>query len=1219
MRFLLFTSRLAAVAAALIAPALWGLDPNEKPSNFTASYWDTELGLPHNAIKTLFQTSDGYLWIGTNQGLARFDGLKFTTFTRHTTPGLNNNQITSFAETADGSLWIGTSSGLTRYFRGEFTTYTAKDGLKTGETVNTVCVAEDGSLWIGGRSGITRWVNGQFVNDLATSGLDLFGMRSIMRARSGAMWVSVGTGGLRYQSGRFTAFDARHGLPKQNLQCFVENPAGDLIAVTQTGLFRLEGERFVPWEHNAELGSQKVSTAAVDRAGNFWIGTALGLDRYVGDRVAPYTDHHGQRPGIVDALLEDREGSLWMGTGNGLYRLVDRRAYSWSNAEGIAGSLITAVTQTRDGAVWVSSWANGADRFFNGEVTHLAAGAPLSHSTVTFIYQAPDGAMWLGNRGSSIDRLEGGKATSYVYPSGVATSRPVTAVHADSSGRFLLGIASRGLLELRDEKIQPAPEAQVLNGSTVWLLRRLRNGRLVAGTTKGFFEQKAAGQWTLVEWRGVPQPLIVRDLLEANDGTIWLATDGQGLVRWRAGETRSYGTRQGMVDDTLFAVLDDDIGSLWVCSSRGMARFRHAEIAEMDRNPTARLDGLVFGRADGLLSGSSSGGGPTAVKLSDGRLMMATDNGVAVIDPRRIQLNPQPPTVVIESVVVDERKLPTDRAVVIPPDANRVEIQYTALSLVAPQRLRFRYQLQGSDPGWIEAGHERSARYTHLDPGTYLFQVLACNNDGVWNDTGAVLGFVVQPHYYQTLWFKIVAGLAAAGGLLLLVGLRVRKLARKQRDLARANAELDLRVRERTAELSQSNEELQQRELLFRLIFEHAPVGISWHRADLGGDYHFNAAFRRILDLPGETLPDTSVLTALTHPDDAARQAEKEASIRSGGADSYTLEQRFVRKDGRLVWGLLAGAVVRDRRGEVIQVIGLLEDITARKEAEQELAATHQRLMEASRFAGMADVATGVLHNVGNVLNSVNVSAEVLKERLRAFNVERVGRLAALLREHAGNLAAFFTENPKGAHVTPYLETLASDLSSQQKAMLAEVQSLRDNVEHIHEIVAQQQGHAQMRGVLEILSPSELVEDALRLSAITLSRHGIEIVRAFAPVPTIVSDRHKILQILINLVQNAKEAMKQSDRPDKQLRIELAQVDDAVRFAVEDNGVGIPPENLTRIFNHGFTTRPGGHGFGLHASANAAGELGGSLVARSAGDGNGATFLLTIPLAHDPA
>ncbi|MEO5959656.1 MAG: two-component regulator propeller domain-containing protein [Opitutaceae bacterium] len=1195
---------------AAISPTAHGLNPAEKLENYSLTRWDTEVGLPHNAIKQLLQTRDGYLWIGTQQGLARFDGITFTTFNSFNTPEFRNNQIVSLAESADGSLWIGTAAGLLRYFEGRFTAFHQDDGLRS-ETINALCVAPDGSLWIGGRFGITRLVDGRFVNDIDSSAYDTWGLRAIAVDRQKNVWIASGAEALRYRDGAFKRFGKTEGIASDRVQAVCEDAQGRILTVTQNGIFRLEDDRFVPFEENVALSSPRVGSALLDRAGNLWIGSVSGLDRFFGGKVAHYVDRKGGKPGVVDALLEDREGCLWIGTSNGLFRLIDRRAYSLSSEEGVSGSLVTTVAQTRDGAVWIASWGNGIDRFQDGHVSHYGLGAPLSHETTTVIYEAPDGTMWFGNRGSSIDRLDGNKVTTFVYQSGVVSSRPVTAIYGDPKGEFLIGIDRRGLLQLVDGKIVPVPEAAQFSADTVLTIQQLKDGRLLTGTSKGLFERRPDRSWQLVQLPGVKQPIVARSILEDDEGEIWIATDGGGLVRWNREIALVYGTRQGLMDDTFYSVLKDTEGSLWVGSPRGIARIRQSEFAEIGRGGTGSLNPLRLSRVDGLLSASvSSSGGPSGTRLSDGRLLMTTDSGVAVIDPSLIKVNNRPPTVVIERTLADDRPLGGGSAVTVPPGVNRVEIRYTALSLIAPHRLRFRYQLEGSDPGWIEAGHERSAHYTHLAPGSYVFRVRACNSDGIWNDIGASVAVTIQPLFYETLWFQLVAVTLGAGALALLVGLRIRGYRLKQIALARTNSELDQRVRERT-------QDLQQRELLYRLIFEHAPVGISWKRTDLGSDYHFNSTYRRILDLPSETLPDNSLLAQLVHPDDAPRHAQMEELLRSGKADSFTLEQRFVRKDGQLVWGLLAAAVVRDQQGQIIQVIDLLEDITARKQAEQELAATYKRLVDASRLAGMAEVATGVLHNVGNVLNSVNVSATLLADGLRQSRLGSLLKLTGMLHEHAGDLGTFLTENPKGQRVLPYLDTLADHLGAEQQRYVTEVESLRANIEHIKEIVSRQQSYARLGGLMEKLSPAELVDDALHMNSVSIARHSVKVVREFMLVPPVIAERHKVLQILLNVVQNATQAVKATGRSDGLIRVRLEAREKTVCFSIADNGVGIPPENLTRIFEHGFTTRADGHGFGLHSSANAAKEMHGSLTVRSDGVGRGAVFLLELPIAPE--
>jgi PAS domain S-box-containing protein len=344
----------------------------------------------------------------------------------------------------------------------------------------------------------------------------------------------------------------------------------------------------------------------------------------------------------------------------------------------------------------------------------------------------------------------------------------------------------------------------------------------------------------------------------------------------------------------------------------------------------------------------------------------------------------------------------------------------------------------------------------------------------------------------------------------------------------------------------------------------------------------------------------------------AFSQDEQEI-IRTGQPKIGQIEQ-IIQDDGTKIWHMTTKVPWRNKVGQIIGTYGTARDITDLKNAEAKIEAAHRQLLETSRLAGMAEVATNVLHNVGNVLNSVNVSATLVLNSMRASKVPYLGKVVALLNKHAADPGAFLNNDPQGRQLPGYLNQLSGHLAHEQQVAIAELELLRKNIEHINDIVAMQQSYAKISGVTETVMVSELVEDALRMNAGALARHEVELVRDFADVPPITVEKHKVLQILVNLIRNAKYACDDSRRKDKQLRLQISKIGVWIRIAVIDNGIGIPPENLTRIFNHGFTTRKGGHGFGLHSGALAAQELGGSLTARSEGAGRGAIFNLELPL-----
>ncbi len=367
-------------------------------------------------------------------------------------------------------------------------------------------------------------------------------------------------------------------------------------------------------------------------------------------------------------------------------------------------------------------------------------------------------------------------------------------------------------------------------------------------------------------------------------------------------------------------------------------------------------------------------------------------------------------------------------------------------------------------------------------------------------------------------------------------------------------------------------------------------------------------------------IADAERWTGHLHPDDSETvcAARRAASERVG---SYSYEYRLVSGGRSLLWIRDTGHSVGDATGKVVMLRGVLTDITDQKLAHEELETTHRQLVETSRRAGMAEVATGVLHNVGNILNSVNVASTLIHQRLNGSRAGSLGQLADLLKAQGDRLGEFFASDPRGKMVPPYIETLAGHLRQEQREVLSEVDQLVKNIEHIKNIVDLQQSYARTGGAMEPVDPVDLVEDALGIHAASLTRHRIKIVKNYQNgIPSVLADRSKVLQILVNLIRNAKHAVDDSDHESRLLGIAIQRSgEDRVRITVADTGVGIAPENMARLFSHGFTTRKDGHGFGLHSSEAAAREMGGSLTASSEGPGRGAMFVLELSVSKAAA
>ena len=644
------------------------------------------------------------------------------------------------------------------------------------------------------------------------------------------------------------------------------------------------------------------------------------------------------------------------------------------------------------------------------------------------------------------------------------------------------------------------------------------------------------------------------------------------------------------------------------------------------------------------------------------------DNGVAWLSDRRrlarVDLRlPSPPQLPLKALITSVQFSASGRRLyapgssldALPYNDNSLGFSFAAPANPFAEPVSFEVLLEGSGGQWVSTGSVGSATFNRLKEGNYIFRVRPVAR-GSAPGAEARVAFTVRPPWYRTTLAWILYVGAAIGFVSFAawlssflqrrenerlerlvtertrelnttnhqLGLQIVETTEKSTALSASeeryrvlNTDLEHRVEARTAELSLSNRELQQRESLFRLVFEHAPVGISWKRSDLGDVFHLNPTFRRILALSHDGLLDHTLLAELVHPQDADRHAGMAQAIESGRSDSFNLEARFALADGRTVWGLLSVAVVRDPNGVIVQEIGILEDITPRKQAEEQLAATYKNLVTTSRIAGMAEVATGVLHNVGNVLNSLNVSANLIADANLQSKVGMLVKLSALVDEHAADLGTFLTEDPKGRLIPTVLHNLSENSLREREWFATEIAAMQKNIDHIKAIIAMQQDYASTAGVVEKLEAPALIEDALHMIESDLSRQDFKVVREFASVPPLTVEKDKVLQILINLIHNARDACNESpDRAGERIitvRIRAGSPG-CVCLEVSDNGVGIPVENLTRIFSHGFTTRPAGHGFALHTSILAAKAMKGTLGVHSDGLGKGATFTLELPI-----
>jgi signal transduction histidine kinase/streptogramin lyase len=788
---------LAGVALLLGTPAR-----AEPPTPWAHDAWTIEQGLPENSITSVTQTRDGYLWLGTYEGLVRFDGVQFEVYEKANTPALGNNAIYKLLESRDGTLWIATNGGgLVRYVDGRFTALRAADGtgLKS-DIVRVVYEDRDGALWVGTDHGLHRWRDGRFESWGAADGLGHDAVRSIVQSRDGSLWVGTAGGGLVHKVGdRFRRWTMADGLAHESVRAIFEDRRGRLWLGGGGGLSLFENGRFQHFGVKDGLSHGIVTAIHEDREGVLWICTnGGGITLLREGRFEPL-----RVPGLSDLIVytvaEDREGSVWVGTYvRGLHRLRRTAISGIGVGQGLPHDLVKTIHEGPDGTLWIATNGGGLARYRDGRFETVTTRQGLSSDIVIAVHADEHGEVWAGTYLEGLNRVSpDGKVRVYRSRDGLANDH-VTAIHRDREGTVWIGTYGGGLSALRGEVFTTLTTGHGLSSNVIRTLHEARDGTLYVGTNEGL---DAVRQGKVSRVPGATAlGAAITTLHEDDAGALWIGSRGRGLGRLAGGTVRWVTTREGLFNDVVYRLLDDERGSYWMSCDKGSFRVRRRELEDYMAGRTSTVAAVSYGRGDGMPSPQTTGGfHPAGWRTRDGRLWFPTIAGLAVVDPARIQHNNVPPPVVIERVIANDEPVPAAEEVVLAPGRNKLELHYTGLSFLVPHGVRFRYRLEGFDPDWVDAGTRRIAYYTNVPPGRYVFHVTAGNSDGVWNTGGASLRLNLRPHVHQTVAFYASVGLVLALAGFGLYRLRVQQLRSRARELV-------VQVEERTRSLAEERD-----------------------------------------------------------------------------------------------------------------------------------------------------------------------------------------------------------------------------------------------------------------------------------------------------------------------------------------------------------------------------------------------------------------------------
>lgn len=780
---------LVAALAILAAQALFALPADRAVSQYVHRDWTVQEGLPHGTVRGVVQTSDGYLWLATYEGLVRFNGEKFRVFDNASNPELTNSSIIAICRTRDDTLWLGTAAGLVSFRDGRFVKFT--DAAAPDELVMALAESADGALWVGTPSGVTRIAGGH----AQRLPLDLGGriVNALAAGADGAMWIGTGKGGLaRHSASKLESFGVADGLSSDTVMTLLPDGRGGVYAGTDAGLDHVDARGAI--ERVPGLPADQVTALWLDRDANLWIGTyGNGLFRKSGERISSYGIAEGLLNPTVRAFFEDEEGSIWIGSNRGLQQMRAGAFVSWNERHGLGNDFTRAIFEDHARVLWVGT-AKGLSRWDEGR-WKIATG-PLADAYVLSIAEGRDGTHWFGTS-NGLYKVSGSTITHLTTAEGLPNNA-VRALHEDRRGDLWIG-TDNGIARIEAHgKVESFTDDPRLGSGYVAGIAETPDGRIWIATGGGLLEFD--GSRFLVHAAPGNLPSNRLFCIDADAaGDLWIGTDGDGLLRYRNGSSRVITTRQGLPYDKILSIVEGPGGNLWIGTARGAFRLRKDDLHAVADGNRPHVRYARYDENDGLASRQCNGSGnPAALRSLDGRIWFATASGISALagsGAQRRTGRDRPP--VVERVTVDGKPVSAASLASLAPATERVELEFSSVTFAAPERVRLRYRLEGYEDNWVEAGANRVASYTHLPPGAYRF-VLACSRDGGEWQTSA-LDFRRKPHLFETPWFLALCVVAAIGLLVAIVRIRLR--------IARERARvLEILVDERTREIKREKE-----------------------------------------------------------------------------------------------------------------------------------------------------------------------------------------------------------------------------------------------------------------------------------------------------------------------------------------------------------------------------------------------------------------------------
>jgi PAS domain S-box-containing protein len=913
-----------AVMACLLSEA-HALDPHRKFSQYVREKWSAANGLPGGAVHAIAQSPDGYLWIGTDKGLVRFDGFSFLPVPPESLP--QNDPILGLTTDAEGDLWVRMqTAGILRYNRGKFEHLASRPNATVTQVTAIARENAAGMLLSDLISGTLRLRSGKLdpvapAKILPGSSVTM----SIAETASGKIWLGTLGAGLFYlENGR--ARRVTQGLTETKINCLL--PVGDqeLWVGTDHGLFRWSGTGFRRAELGPSYRDQPVLTLLHDRDSNIWVGTTQGLLRINASGTSFAEEGRTQRAGAVNALFEDREGNLWVGSTVGLERMRDSAFITYSTDNGLSSNASGPVYVDGEDRAWFAPEKGGLYWIKDGHVEPVKP--ELFAKDVIYSIAGRDHEIWIGRQKGGLTRLlysdEIITTETYGRPNGLKQNS-VYATYQGRDGAVWGGTLSSGIIRLKHGKISTYTTANGLASNTVSSVLEDHDGTTWFGTPNGL-SALSDGKWRTYSLQdGLPSD-NVNCLFEDSAGALWIGTSA-GLAYFQLGRIHTLQEVPESLREQIVGMAEDKSKRFWIATSNYVLRVPRDKLQS---GAVTAADVREYGQDDGLESTEGVKRSRSVVSDSAGRIWFSLSSGLSVIDPSQINENSVPALPHIEAITADDNPVNLGASVRIPSSPRRITFEYTGLSLAVPGRIRFRYFLENFDKSWSQPVAAREAVYTNLGPGSYRFRLVASNSEGLWNGPETAVTLNVAPAYYQTVWFRSLGVFLFLAGLTGLYRLRLRHLEGQRDALRKSEKEL-------------------------RDVIDTIPA-IVWSTLPDGSNTYINKRFVEYSGSSAEQMAKSG-WQALIHPDDLERHAEKWMEAVAAGKP-HENEVRSLRSDGQYRWQLDRGVPLRDEDGNIVRWYGVTTDIEDRKRAEEalqlvssDLQDSKAKLEEAQRIA----------------------------------------------------------------------------------------------------------------------------------------------------------------------------------------------------------------------------------------------------------------------------